>query len=184
MLALLAGLVLGVDANAADADSHHSHEVKAATQHHDDRDFNAPPLAFEPMKFVFTLVLFVAFLFFMRPAVWEPLIQSLGAREGRIAQAELDAKAVRLEVEKLAAQSEARLAEVQREVAALLAKARVDAEAQKAEIIAKADADAQRIRQAAVNEIAQAKSEALSELEQASGNQVALATEHLAGIRF
>lgn len=194
MLALLIGVATCVrgtnaadqkpEASAATA-QHEEHDAKANGHGDgDQRDFSQPPLQFELPMFIYTLVLFGAFILFMRPTVWEPLIQALGAREGRIAQAEADAEATRKEVANLVHQTEVRLAEVQRQVADMLAKARVDAEAQKREITAKAESEAQRIRQTAMDEISRAKDAALQQLDQASGEQVALATEHLAGVRF
>ncbi|SFJ53538.1 ATP synthase F0 subunit B [Planctomicrobium piriforme] len=197
-LALLAGLfclVTGTDAFALQKPAHeHPIDGQAIIEHASGEhlqepvksvpNYKRPPLAFDLTMFLFTFLLFGGFVLAMRPLVWQPLIAGLDAREGRIAQAEADARASRLEVQQLTAQAERRLAEVQQQVGAMLAKARSEAEATKAQIMAQAEADAQRVKQEALAAIAQAKAEAIDQLEQVTGEQVSLATEHLAGMRF
>lgn len=147
-------------------------------------DYNKPPLDVNVSLFIFSLVLFGAFVLVMKSMAWEPLIAGLDAREARVVNAESDARALKIEVEQLTAKAEQRLAEVQNEVKAILAQARADAEAKRMEIVAQAEAEAQRVKQEALASIAKARSEALAELEQTVDQQVALATEHVAGRRI
>jgi len=65
------------------------------------RDYNAPPLQFEPKMFLFTLIVFGLYVLGTRTAVWQPLVGSLNTREGRIARAEALARGLRREVEQL-----------------------------------------------------------------------------------
>lgn len=193
-LAFLIGIAVSLDSARAQetASSHAAAPEGHASEHsavehsggHGGFDYDLPPLYFDPVMFAFTLILFGGYVMVMKVAVWQPLAKSLDAREGRIAQAEADAEATRLEIEKLSEQAETRLAEVHQQVGAILAKARSEAEARKAEITAKAEAEAQRIKSEALASIDQARQAALTQLEARAQEQVALATEHLAGSRF
>ena len=147
-------------------------------------DYQKPPLQPELPLFLFTLVLFGGFVLLMKSAAWEPLISGLNAREARVINAESEARSLRVEVEQLTAKAELRMAEVQNEVKAIVAKARAEAEATRIEIVAQAEAEAQRVKQEALASIANARSAALAELEQTVDQQVALATEHVAGRRL
>jgi F-type H+-transporting ATPase subunit b len=151
---------------------------------HSGPDYNQPPLNFDVTMFVFTLVVFGGFVALSRSLVWQPLINGLSSREGRIAQAEADALTAQAEVRQLADQAEQRLAEVHQQVAAIMAQARADAEARKTAILAEAEASAQRMKQEALAAIAQARAEALNTLEQVADQQAGLATEQLSGVRL
>lgn len=160
------------------------HGADDHAEDHGGVDYNQPPLELKIPLFLFSLILFGAFVLIMRPLVWVPLINGLDAREGRIAKAETDARKARIEVDQLTAQAEKRLAEVQEQVRGIVAQARAEAESRKMEIISQAEQDAQRIKREALEAIAQARAEALQELEQTVDAQVALATEHVAGRRL
>ncbi|WP_437203550.1 ATP synthase F0 subunit B [Planctomicrobium sp. SH664] len=147
-------------------------------------DYNVPPLAFDLTMFLFTLIVFGSFVYWMRPLVWVPLINSLNSREERVSQATADARAARLEIEQLKQQADRRLAEIQEQVSSILAKTRAEAEARKLEIVAAAEQEARRIKESALAEIEQARKFAIQDLESRVEEQVALATEHVAGRRF
>lgn len=147
-------------------------------------DYNQPPLEVNVELFLFTLLLFGAFVLVMRPFVWQPLLNGLAVREGRIAQAAEDARAARREVHQLTAQAEQRLAVAYEQVAAIVSRARVEAEARKAQIVAQAEAEAQRIKSEALAAIAAARSEAMQELERTVDRQVELAAEQIGGRRL
>jgi len=65
-----------------------------------------------------------------------------------------------------------------------VAEARAAAESRKREIVAEAEQDARRIRDEALAAIAEARRQALSELDAVVDQQVALATEHIVGRRL
>ncbi|WP_437186412.1 ATP synthase F0 subunit B [Planctomicrobium sp. SH668] len=196
---MVLGLILGsfaVTAHAADAASTNSSDPAAAheplehvhnVEHeavgdgHGGVDYNKPPLVPSIPLFVFSLVVFVTFVFVMRSTVWQPLIANLDAREERVIKAEAEAKQTRLDVERLTAQAETRLAEVYNEVQAVVSKAREEAEAQRREIVSKAEADAARIKAEAIAAIGAAKTSAIQDLEAKVEEQVSLATAHVAG---
>ncbi|MCA8999815.1 MAG: ATP synthase F0 subunit B [Planctomycetaceae bacterium] len=166
-----------VEAGSASEDA----SAEEAVEH---PDYNAPPLEPEWPLFLFSLLLFIAFVFVMRASVWGPLINGLNARESRVFNAEQEAKAARHEAEKLRHEADQRLAEVQEQVKQIVSSARAEAEARKVEIVREAEQKAQQIKEQALAEIAQAREQALAELEQTVDQQVALATEHVIGRRM
>jgi len=166
-----------VDAMVGTTPEHHHPPAEAV-------NYQNPPLLPEIPLFLFTLALFGGFVLVMRSSTWNPLMAGLNAREGRIIKAETEARAARIEVEQLTTRAESRMAEVHAEVKAIVAQARTEAEMKKLEIVAQAEADAQRIKQQALEQIAQAREAALEELNQTIDQQVALATQHVAGRRL
>lgn len=144
-------------------------------------DYDMPPLQPNLTLFLFTLILFVAFVFFMRTTTWQPLIKGLDAREARVVQAEKDAEAARAEAKRLQVETEAKLAAVQEQVRDIVAEARKKAETEKQKIVSDAQAEAERVKQEALAEITSARESALSELSAQVDAQVAAATEHVVG---
>ncbi len=143
-----------------------------------------PPVQPNLSMFLWTLILFGGFIFVMKKSAWVPLMAGLNAREARVINAERDAKAAREEVETLRLESEARLAEVQEQVKALIAVARSEAEAQKREITSKAQEEALKIKDEALQEIAEAHRAAIENLDQMVDEQVDLATQQVVGRRL
>lgn len=179
--------------NAADHGDDHAAKPEAAAADADPirtllfpetPDYNLPPVQPKLEMFLWTFILFGAFIFVMRSTTWLPLIAGINSREGRVINAERDAEAARREVEKLKEESDKRLAEVQGQVKALIAEARSEAEAQKREIVSKAEQEAQRIKDEALHEIKEAHASALSSLDSLVDNQVAMATEQIVGRRL
>lgn len=147
-------------------------------------DFNLPPVQPRLDMFLWTLILFGGFIFVMRGAVWKPLIVGIDSREARVINTEYEAEAAKREVESLKHEAEARLAEVQSQVKALIAEARAEAESEKRQIVAQAEAAAQRIKETALQELLEAQNAAIQSLDQLVEEQVALATEHVVGRRL
>jgi F-type H+-transporting ATPase subunit b len=159
------------------ADEHHAADPHAI-------DYNKPPLPPSPgmlTLFIYSLVLFGLFLLLARTFAWLPLIRALDQREARVNQAYADADAARHEAERLLGEYDAKLQEARDKVTAIVAAARREAEQQKAEIIAGAEAEAHRLREEAIAEIHRARDEAEAHLERTIEAQVALATEHVIG---
>ncbi len=178
--AVHAGEASAGDAHAAAGENHHG-EAGHGGGGHGDVDYNAVPLIFEPKLFVWSLGLFLLFVFVARKVAWSPLIQGLDAREARVNRALHDAEAARVEAEKLLADHDARMDQVQDEVREIVAAARREAEAEKARIIAEADAEAAALRDQAIADIEAAHRQAAEDLNSRIGEQVAMATEHVLG---
>jgi F-type H+-transporting ATPase subunit b len=151
-------------------------------------DYNQPPLpGFAPglmTLFIYSLVLFVGFLLVARLFVWKPLIAALDQREARVNQAYHEAETAKAEAEKLIAAHDARMNEVQEEVKGIVAKARQQADQEKAQIIAAAEAEAQALRDSALADIRQARDAALAQLLGTAEQQANVAAEHVIGRRF
>jgi F-type H+-transporting ATPase subunit b len=131
--------------------------------------------------FLFSLALFVGFVFLARQIAWKPLIQALDAREQRIIQAKRDAEAARAEAAKLLEQHAARLSEVRDEVQRIVATSRREAEEEKARIVAEGELQASTMLEGALADIRQARDEAMSRLQESIEQQIDLATEHVVG---
>ena len=149
-----------------------------------ERNYNIPPIQPNLQMFLTSLVIFGGLVFLTTRTSWIPLIAGVNAREARVVNAERDAQAARDEIVKLRAETDARLAEVQDQVKAVIAEARSEAEAQKREILANAEQEAQRIKDEALQAIDEAQRDALANLDQMVDEQVGLATEHVVGRRL
>ena len=151
-------------------------------------DYNQPPL---PGKapglgtlFIFSLLLFVGFLFVARAVIWRPLIQALDERETRINLAHSEAERANAEAARLLALHQAQMNKLEEQVKGIVAKARQQADVEKAEIIAAAEADAKALRDRALDDIRKAREEATTGLAATVERQVGLAAEHILGHRL
>lgn len=169
---------------ASHADDEHSADHSEEAGHgaaggHGDKDYNKPPLDFEPALFIWSLVVFGLFLLVGRKLAWGPLIAGLSAREARVSRALADAEAARIEAERLIALHDARINEVTEEVKGIVAQARQEAEQEKVRILAEAEAETNAMRDKALAEIESGRRQALDELETRIDSQVQAATDHL-----
>ena len=159
--------------------------ARAGAVDHGDIDYNKPPLPGSApglgTLFVFSLILFGAFLFIARKFIWQPLIAALDEREGRINLAYAEAEKARAEAARLLEAHDSKMSEVHEQVKGIVAQARQQADAEKAEIIASAETEAKALRDKALAEIAQARDEAMAGLQATVDRQVGLATEHILG---
>ncbi len=191
---LTVAIMLATVGTVANASEDGDHEKSAAAGEEqsglegllfpDEPNTDHPPVQPNLQMFLWTLILFGGFIFVMKKSAWGPLIVGLNAREARVFNAERDANAAREEVEKLRLESEARLAEVQEQVKALIGEARSEAEAQKREITSKAQEEAQKIKEEALREIAVAHQAAIENLDEMVDEQVDLATQQVVGRRL
>jgi len=131
--------------------------------------------------FIFSLVLFVGFVFLARTALWQPLIAALDQREAVVNQAKAEALAAKVGAEKLLAEHDAKMVTVREQVQEMIAKARAEAEEEKTRIVAEAEVKARQLRESAIADIHQARDQALSQLDSAVDAQVAMATDQIVG---
>ena len=130
---------------------------------------------------LWSLVVFLTFMFVLKKFAWKPLAEGLDAREQRI-RGDIDAaEAARVKAEQMLADHAAKLEGVQEEVKEILAEARRDAEHTKNEIMAVAQGEAEATRDRALGDIERARDQALKDLFDQVSNQVAAATEHVLG---
>jgi F-type H+-transporting ATPase subunit b len=150
-------------------------------------NYDEPPINPTPAMlqlFVFSLLLFGIFLAVSRSMIWKPLIQSLDERENRINVAHSEAERANAEAARLLALHQAKMNEVEEQVKGIVAKARQQADTEKAQIIAAAEAEAKALRDRALADIRQAREEAMAGLSATVDRQVGLATEHILGHRL
>lgn len=160
------------EATAAHADSHGS------AAHGDGHDTSVP-LTPAPDLVVWTIVTFCTFLFVLKKMAWKPLIDGLDKREGHYAKLLADAQADRDRATAMLADYEQKLKAAQSEVQAIIAEARRDAETTRTDIIAAAQAEADRARVRAVEDITRARDQAVNELFSHMQSAVLVATERV-----
>lgn len=131
--------------------------------------------------FVFSLLLFVGFVFLSRQLVWQPLITGLDSREERVNQAYARAESMKAQVQQLIREHEAQIATTYEQVKAILAESRQDADRVKSEITSAAAVEAQALQEQALAEIGRAKEQALADLSAAADQYATLATDHVLG---
>jgi len=154
-----------------------------ATAGQDDGDSHATgvPLDFKGDLALWSLVVFLTFVFILKKVAWKPLAEGLDAREQRIRSDIEAAETARVKAEEMLAEHAAKLEGVQEEVREIIAEARRDAEHTKNEIMAVAQGEAEATRERAVADVERARDQALKELFDQVAGQVAAATEHVLG---
>jgi len=103
----------------------------------------------EPGTIVWTLITFFVLLLVLRRTAWRPLLAALDERERRIREALAEAERARLEAESLRDQHRQRLDEAQAAAQQVLAEARQTAEGLRADVVARAREEAQKVMEEA-----------------------------------
>lgn len=122
------------------------------------------PMHFDPSAVMLTAITFGALFLLLAKFAWGPILGAVEAREKRIDDAIKQAEEDRAAAEKTLSDYNARVANVESEMAALREKGRTEAEAMRKEILEKARADAENVSAAAQRDIEQAKSHAIQDL--------------------
>ena len=130
---------------------------------------------------LWSLVVFLIFLFVLKKTAWSPLIAGLDKREAGIRAAIAEAEEGRRKSQVALAEYEEKLHGAEQTVAEMVAEAKRDAERTSQDIVAKAQADVQSMRDRAKEDIQRARDAALAEVFSTVNGQVALATEHVLG---
>jgi F-type H+-transporting ATPase subunit b len=107
-----------------------------------------------PPPFGFALINFAIFLAIMQRLAWKPLKEFIQERHDSIANNLHEAARLRKEAEAVLAQYQAKIGGIDAEIDTLLVQIRKEAEAEKARIMATAEADAKRLRADAERQIA------------------------------
>ncbi|MBX7165683.1 MAG: F0F1 ATP synthase subunit B [Pirellulales bacterium] len=176
--ALIFALALAnVPATAADAahdtaghpatDAGHAAEAgHGADAHGDDGGVLSP----NTQLAIWTAVVFAMLLATLKKFAWGPISAGLDRREERITSAIATAEQANQDAQKLLGQYEAKLATAADEVRKMIEEARRDAEHTQKDILAKANVEAQHLRDRAVRDIETATAQALKELAERSAN--------------
>ena len=183
-LTVITGWSLMATCSVMAADEPHTSTAGADdAEHHGDDGSHAAgvPLDFKADLALWSLIVFLLFVFILKKFAWKPLAEGLDAREQRV-RSDIDAaEAARVKAEEMLATHETKLAGVQEEVKEILAEARRDAEHTKNEIMAVAQTEAEATRDRALGDIERARDQALKDLFDQVSTQVAAATEHVLG---
>ncbi len=153
-------------------DDHHSIGTKGV-------DMN--PAEFKSDLAIFTFFVFVLLLFILKKFAWGPIVAGLEKREGGIQQQIDDANDAHEKAKALLAKHEYQMDKAQDQVREILAEARRDAEHTREEMIAAAQKETELMKNRAVNDINQARDQALDQLFSHMAKSVAEATEHVLG---
>ena len=155
-----------------------SHSAASAEGEHAD---NGPPMSFTADLALWSLIVFVLFLFILKKFAWLPMIEGLDKREDGIRKAISDAEEGRRKSQALLAEYEQRLKTAEQTVQAMVSEAERDAERTKQDMIASAKREVEAVRDRAKDDIRQAKDTALSEVFTQMNSQIVRATEHVLG---
>jgi len=129
-------------------------------------------LLFDPMSLIlpeigyafWTLLAFVIFWLILGKFAFKPIVNSIEARNGKIEEELESAKRAKLEFEELKSKNEDLLKEAREERANMLKEAKADADAFRAQEIAKAKEDATKLFETAKTEIENQKKAAINEV--------------------
>ena len=142
---------------------------------------NGPPMSFTADLALWSLIVFVLFLFILKKFAWLPMIEGLDKRESGIRKAITDAEEARRKSQALLADYEQKLKTAEQTVQAMVAEARRDAERTGQDLISSAQREVEAVRDRAKDDIRQAKDTALSEVFKQMNVQIVKATEHVLG---
>ncbi len=139
------------------------------------------PIDFKLDLALWSLIVFVLFLFVLKKFAWGPMIEGLDKREAGIRKSIADAEDARRKAQAMLAEYEQKLKNAEQTVSAMVAEARRDAERTSQDLIAGAQKEMQAIRNRAKDDIEQARDTALAEVFSSVNAQVIRATEHVLG---
>src|SRR3954471_16520691 len=117
-----------------------------------------------PGLIFWTLVTFILVAFVLRTRAWGPILGLVEERERQITDAVESAKRERAEAEKLLAEQKSAIAEARREAGELMRKNQEDVERLRVELVAKARAEADAQRAEATRAIQDEKVKAITEV--------------------
>jgi F-type H+-transporting ATPase subunit b len=116
------------------------------------------------MQAIWVIIIFVILLAVLYPTAWKNVLAGLKAREERIRGDIASAEVARAKAEATLKDYNARLADAEKQVREMIAKAVTDAEAAAANIRTRSQSEAEEIKEKAMKEIEGAKTTALREV--------------------
>lgn len=164
---------------AGNADAAASTDSSAAAAGHGAE--GGVPISFTRDLALWSLIVFVLFLFVLKKFAWAPMIEGLDKREAGILKAISDAEEGRRKSQALLAEYDQKLKAAEQTVQAMVAEARRDAERTSQDLKADAQREVEAIRDRAKDDIRQAKDTALTEVFTQMNSQILRATEHVLG---
>ena len=128
---------------------------------------------------IWTIVTFLALVFILKKAAWGPLLRALEEREKRMKADLAGAQDARAQAEKIKAELEAEMAGMQARSRELLAQAAKEGEVLRSQMTASAEADAQRIKEKTMSELADEKQRLVRDLRSEVASLSVMAAEKL-----
>lgn len=139
------------------------------------------PLHWKTDLALWSLIVFVVFIFVLKSFAWGPLIQALDDRELRVITAINEAESKQKESEELVKEHARKIEAAQDEIQAMMVEARSDADRIKQDVLEQARQEAESIKTHAISEIERARELALKDLFDQMNGRVIDATEHVLG---
>jgi F-type H+-transporting ATPase subunit b len=168
--------------DAEHGDAEHGDAEHGDAEHGDaEHGETGVPIGFKLDLALWSLIVFLIFLFVLKKTAWGPMIQGLDKRESGIRAAIAEAEEGQRKSQALLADYEEKLRGAEQTVAEMVAEAKRDAERTSQDIVAKAQAEVESMRERAKEEIGRAKDSALAEVFESVNSRIALATEHVLG---
>ncbi len=168
-------------AEAASPQTGHSPEAGDHAAEHGGHGESGVPIGFKADLALWSLIVFLIFLYVLKKFAWSPMIAGLDKREAGIRRAISDAEEGHRRAQALLAEYNQKLKAAEQTVQAMVAEARRDAERTGQDLVAAAQKEVNAIRERAKNEINLARDAALAELFATVNSQVMTATEHVLG---
>lgn len=128
---------------------------------------------------IWTLITFLALVFILKKIAWGPLLASIEEREARMRADREGAENARAAAEKIKAELEAQMAGAHAKTRDILAQAAKDSEALKSQLRGAAEAEAQKIKDKAMAELADEKERLVRDLRREVAGLSMLAAEKL-----
>jgi F-type H+-transporting ATPase subunit b len=128
---------------------------------------------------VWTIVTFLCLVFILAKTAWGPLIAAIEEREHKMKEDLEGAKAARDEAERIRKELEAEVAGLQAKSREMLAQATKDSEALRAKLQASAEADAKKIKDKTMAELADEKERLVRDLRKEVAGLSVMAAEKL-----
>lgn len=172
MLMIVSGVILGSGLLGLDASLYAAEGAEHPA---------GPPLHWKTDLALWSLIVFVVFIFVLRAFAWGPLIQALDERELRVITAINTAESKQKESEELVKEHARKIEAAQDEIQAMMVEARSDADRIKQDILEQARQEAESIKTHAVDEIERARELALKDLFDQINGRVIDATEQVLG---
>lgn len=128
---------------------------------------------------IWTIVTFVALVVILKLTAWGPLLHAIEEREAKL-KADLDgAQAARAGAEKIKAELDAQIADMNAKTREMLAQAQKDAETLRSQLKASAEADSAKIREKTMADLAEEKERLVRDLRKEVAGLSVLAAERL-----
>jgi F-type H+-transporting ATPase subunit b len=181
LLVLIAGFVYGENPQAPNNVAHGAEKVGAEAAHPGENEGgpNEGPKFLGLPAWIWKLVNMLAFLAFLGWVLGGPIKRAIASRHENIRQEANEARERRTKADQMARDIQARLAQLEQEIEQIRERAKIEGERQKREMIAAADAEAQKILQSARNEVDNQLKHARHELTEYAGQLASERAEQL-----